>query len=52
MAEVQHDIDFVEVKAEDIISDRSQGWGAFTKATTWTIGAVAVLLLFLKTCVG
>ncbi|MDB5369438.1 MAG: Preprotein translocase, SecE subunit family protein [Roseomonas sp.] len=52
MAEVQHEIDFVEVKAEDIIGARTQGWGAFTKATTWTIVAVAVLLLVLNACVA
>jgi hypothetical protein len=52
MAEVKHDIDFVEVKAEDIVGERSQGWSTFTKATTWGIVAVAVLLVFLKACVG
>jgi hypothetical protein len=52
MAEVKHDIDFVEVKAEDIVGERAHGWSVFTKATTWGIVAVVVLLLFLKACVG
>jgi hypothetical protein len=52
MTEVKHDIDFVEVKAEDIVGDRAQGWSMFTKATTWGIGAVVLVLLFLHSCVG
>lgn len=44
MAEATHDIDFVEVKAEDILAERTHGWEAFTKATTWGVGAVIVLL--------
>jgi hypothetical protein len=52
MAEVNHEIDFVEVKAEDIVGDRTHGWKVFTKATYFGIGAVVVLLLVLHACVG
>ncbi len=52
MAEVKHDIDFVEVKAEDIVGERAHSWSMFTKFTTWGIGAVVVLLLFLHSCFG
>ncbi len=52
MAEVKHDIDFVEVKAEDIVADRAQGWSVFTKATTWGIGATILLLVFLYLFAG
>ncbi|MFC7553821.1 preprotein translocase subunit SecE [Pseudoroseomonas wenyumeiae] len=52
MAEVKHDIDFVEVKAEDIVGERAHGWSAFTKATTWGIVAVTLLLLMLYGCWG
>lgn len=47
MAEVNHEIDFVEVKSEDILAERTHGWDMFTKATKWSIGAIIVLLLFL-----
>lgn len=45
MAETNHEIDFVEVKAEDILADRTRGWDLFTVATKWGIGIVIVLLL-------
>ncbi|MCQ4162568.1 preprotein translocase subunit SecE [Roseomonas sp. GC11] len=44
MAEAQQHIDFIEVKAEDIMAERLQGWELFTQATKWGIGAVIVLL--------
>ncbi|WP_159998482.1 aa3-type cytochrome c oxidase subunit IV [Roseomonas sp. 18066] len=52
MAEATHEIDYVEVKAEDIIAERTQGWEAFTKATTWGIGATILLLAFLYLIAG
>lgn len=52
MAEVKHDIDFVEVKAEDIVGERAHGWSVFTKATTWGIVSVVAILVLLKACVG
>jgi hypothetical protein len=52
MAEVKHEIDFVEVKAEDIVGDRTHGSHVFTKAATWGIVAVGVLLVVLKACAG
>ncbi|HWL82685.1 MAG TPA: preprotein translocase subunit SecE [Roseomonas sp.] len=45
MAEATHEIDFVEVKAEDILAERTRGWDQFTVAAKWTIGAIVVLLL-------
>ncbi|MFH5925861.1 preprotein translocase subunit SecE [Roseomonas xinghualingensis] len=48
MAEAQQHIDYVEVKAQDILAERQNGWVMFTRATTWTIIATVVLLVALK----
>lgn len=45
MAEASHDIDFVEVRSEDILAERTRGWDQFTVAAKWSIGAIIVLLL-------
>ncbi|MDJ0388427.1 preprotein translocase subunit SecE [Roseomonas sp. E05] len=45
MAEATHEIDFVEVKAEDILAERTRGWDQFTATAKWGIGAIIVLLL-------
>ncbi|MDQ1080330.1 preprotein translocase subunit SecE [Pseudoroseomonas cervicalis] len=47
MAEAHQQIDFVEVKSEDILAERTHGWDFFVTATKWGIGAVVVLLLAL-----
>jgi hypothetical protein len=47
MADATHDIDFVEVKADDILAERTHGWESFTRATTWGAGAVILLLAML-----
>ena len=52
MAEVQSDVDYVEVKSKDILADRQTGWAMFTRATTWTIGGVVLLLVALKVLFG
>ena len=52
MAEVQQNVDYVEVKAKDILADRQTGWAMFTRATAWTIGGVVVLLVVLKLLFG
>jgi hypothetical protein len=52
MAEAQQHIDFVEVKSKDIIADRQTGWTSFTRASTWVIGAIIVLLIALKVFFG
>ena len=52
MAEAKQTIDFEEVKAKDIIADRQTGWAQFTRATSWVIGIIAVLLIALKFLFG
>ena len=52
MAEAQQQIDFVEVKSEDILAERVHGWDFFVKAATWGIGAIAVLLIFIWLIAG
>ncbi|MCI0753717.1 preprotein translocase subunit SecE [Teichococcus vastitatis] len=52
MAEANHEIDFVEVKSQDILADRVQGWDAFIKATKWAIGAVILLLVMIYLFAG
>ncbi|WP_419895970.1 preprotein translocase subunit SecE [Roseomonas sp. USHLN139] len=52
MAEATHQIDYVEVKADDIIAERTHGWEAFTKATTWGIGATILILALLYLFAG
>lgn len=45
MAEAKQEIDFVEVKADDILAERTHGWDMFITASKWGIGAVIVVLL-------
>ncbi|MFC3124256.1 preprotein translocase subunit SecE [Pseudoroseomonas globiformis] len=45
MAEAPQQIDFVEVKSDDILAERTGGWDAFILASKWGIGAIIVLLL-------
>ncbi|WP_458095382.1 preprotein translocase subunit SecE [Roseomonas sp. WA12] len=52
MAEAQQHIDLVEVKAKDILPERQTGWAMFTRATSWVIGAVILLLVALKVFFG
>jgi hypothetical protein len=52
MAEAQQHIDYVEVKAKDILAERQTGWVMFTRAATWTITAVVLLLICLKVFFG
>jgi hypothetical protein len=48
MAEQQpQQIEYVPVKAEDIIAERRRLYEAFTAAIPWAIGAVALVLFFL-----
>ena len=47
MAEQQTTVDFVEVKAGDILAERQAEWHGFTTFVTWSIGATAVILLLL-----
>lgn len=46
MAE-QQTYEFVEVKAGDILADRQQAWAGFTKFITYSIVAIAVILVLL-----
>lgn len=39
--------EMVEVKAEDIMAERTSIYDAFMKATTWGVGAVIGLLVLL-----
>ncbi|UPY36009.1 preprotein translocase subunit SecE [Sediminicoccus sp. KRV36] len=52
MAEQQMQIEMIEVKAEDIIGERRAMFDSFTTATTWSIGAVVVLLVGLYLLFG
>ncbi|WP_084697940.1 hypothetical protein [Muricoccus aerilatus] len=52
MAEAKQTIDFEEVRAKDIIADRQTGWAQFTRATSWAIGIIVVLLVLLKLFFG
>jgi hypothetical protein len=52
MAEAPQKIDFVEVKSEDILAEHTRGWDMFTKAATWGIGAIVVVLILLKLVTG
>jgi hypothetical protein len=47
MADQQQTIDYVPVKAEDIIKERIGMYDAFTASIPYAVGAVAFLLLFL-----
>ncbi len=46
MADVtDHHVNMAAVKDTDLLPDRQRGWRDFTKATTWGIVAVIVLLV-------
>ncbi len=44
MAEQQTTYEFVEVKAEDILRDRQDGWIGFTRFATWSVILSAIVL--------
>ena len=44
MAEQQTTYDFVEVKPEDILRDRQDGWVGFTRFATFSIIATVIVL--------
>lgn len=44
MAEQQTTYDFVEVKSEDILRDREEGWVGFTRFATWGVLLTALTL--------
>jgi hypothetical protein len=52
MAEQQMSIEMIEVKAEDIISERRAMFDSFMGATKWSIGAVILLLVALYAFFG
>ena len=52
MAEARQHIDMVPVRAEDILSERQAGWQAFTRAASWGIGVIVVILLLLYAFLG
>ena len=52
MAEAKQTIDFEKVAAKDIIADRQTGWAQFTRATTWAVVLVVLLLVALKFLFG
>ncbi|MFC0385448.1 preprotein translocase subunit SecE [Muricoccus vinaceus] len=52
MAEAKQNIDFEPVQTKDIIADRQTGWAAFTRATSWAIGLIVLLLIALKFLFG
>lgn len=47
MAEQQTSYEFVEVKAEDILRDRQEGWIGFTRFATWSIVLTALTLILM-----
>lgn len=46
MANTEH-FDFVEVKAADILAERSTSWEGFTRFVTWSTGAVILVLVLM-----
>lgn len=47
MAQQNHEIEFVEVKAEDIMSERQGLYNAFMASIPWAVGATVVLLVLI-----
>ena len=47
MAEQQSSYEFVEVKAEDILRDREEGWVGFTRFATWSVILTAAMLILM-----
>ena len=47
MAEQKTDIEFVEVKAEDIMAERQGLYDAFMASIPWSVGATVVLLVLI-----
>lgn len=43
----QQTYEFVEVKASDILAERQREWAGFTTFLTWSVGAIAVLLVLI-----
>jgi len=43
----QKSYEFVEVKAADIMAERSRLWEGFTRFVTWSTAAIAVALLLI-----
>jgi len=52
MVEPQHQIDMVAVDTADILPERQRIWHSFTKAATFGIGAVALVLIGLYVFFG
>ncbi len=52
MAERPDEFDLATVTSEDILPDRASGWDMFTRATTWAIAIIVVLLIALKLLFG
>lgn len=52
MAEQKTTYEFAEVKAQDIMAERQDFWGAFTNATKWSVIAIAVSLILLYLVFG
>lgn len=47
MAEHQTTYEFVEVKSEDILRDREEGWIGFTRFATWSVILTAATLILM-----
>jgi hypothetical protein len=47
VAEHKPAYDFVEVKAGDILAERTSEWHGFTTFVTWSTGATAIILLLM-----
>jgi len=47
MAEQKTEIEFVEVKAEDVMAERRGLYDAFMAAIPWAIGVTAALLVLI-----
>jgi hypothetical protein len=52
VAEHRDEYDMATVTSQDILPERQQGWSAFTRATTWGVAIIAVLLVALKVLFG
>lgn len=46
MAE-QQSYEFIEVKAADIMAERQELWGGFTRFVTWSTGLIVVTLVLI-----
>ena len=52
MADHRDEFELATVTSKDILPERQAGWDMFTRAATWSVGIIAVLLIALKVLFG